>query len=288
MATADSSSSGKAPSIPSTGFIHSLSLSTTDTRIARLNKILATSSGVDTTLTLVGYSLFFVSSQLGNLQTLDLQRFAKRFADNASKQLRPGEGLVATMQAPPSLVRIADLQTSTKTLAGMCSDFRAFTRLWGLLGVWSSARKTYLDPPKDSVVHAVSWAQSVALGAYLIYENGYYLAGKGVLKGWSPEKQKKWAKISLRMFLAYVVVEWVRLFRTRQLREEKKASYGAKHEEIKREEEIWWRSAKVDAAYTPLTMHWASENGMLSDGWVGALMTMVGFVKFRAAWAQTA
>jgi Peroxisomal biogenesis factor 11 (PEX11) len=255
------------------------SLPTTDSRVAHLNKILATSSGVDTTLTLVGYSLYFVASQIPRLQALSLRaRASPLLSNNAAKiQDRP-LGVVSP---------ISDLAISTKTLAGMCSDFRAFTRLWGLLGVYASVRKLQSTPPADSVLHGLAWSQTLSLAAYLVYENGYYLAGKGVLRGWSPEKQKQWAKTSLKMFLVYVILDWVRLFRTRQLREEKKAKEGSV-EATKEEEAVWWRTAIMDAAYTPLAVHWSSQNGMLSDGWVGALMSAVGLIKFRTAWAQTA
>lgn len=177
-----------------------------------------------------------------------------------------------------------------KLLAGMCSDFRTFTRLWGLLGIYTMVKRNYIDPPKDVILNAVAWTQTFALGSYYVYENGYYLAGKGVLKGWTAGDIKKWAKTSLKMFLAYVVLEYVRLYRTRQLLEVKRAkAISAKdNDEIEKEEAVWWSTAVMDIAYTPLGMHWASENGMLSDGWAGALMSMVGLIKFRAAWALTA
>lgn len=254
------------------------SLLTTDKRIAHLNKILATSSGVDTTLTLVGYSLYFVASQIPRLNALTLRTRASSLLSSSKPQ--------ATLAASPTL--LAELAVSAKTLGGMCSDFRAFTRLWGLLGAYASARRLQSSPPSDTVLHGLAWSQTLSLGAYLVYENGYYLAGKGVLRGWSAEKQKAWAKTSLKMFLAYVVLDWLRLFRTRQLREEKREKEGGSSEATKDEEAVWWRTAVIDVAYTPLAMHWSSENGMLSDGWVGALMSLVGLVKFRAVWAQTA
>jgi Peroxisomal biogenesis factor 11 (PEX11) len=269
--------SDKASQLPFSA--HSLFNSKTDERITRLSKVLSTSSGVDATLTLVGYGLFFVSSQISNLEKLELKALT-----------HPGASTPTLKNVPASLIKLAELEASTKTLASMCSDFRTFTRLWGLLGVYAMAKKNYVAPPKDAVLRAVSYGQTLSLGAYYVYENGYYLAGKGVLKGWTPGKIKRWAKTSLRMFLAYIVLEFVRLYRARQLREVKKVKAVDEKEkgEIEKEEQVWVRSSLMNIAYTPLGMHWASESGILSDGVVGALMSAVGLIKFRAAWAQTA
>lgn len=147
-----------------------------------------------------------------------------------------------------------------------------------------------MAPQKDLVLRVVSYGQTLSLGAYYVYENGYYLAGKGVLRGWTPEKIKRWAKTSLKMFLAYVVLEFVRLYRAKQLREVRKAKAVDEKDKgaIVKEESAWWDSLMVNGAYMPLSVHWSSEVPMLSDGVVGALMTAIGWIKFRAAWAQAA
>ena len=67
-----------------------------------------------------------------------------------------------------------------------------------------------------------------------------------------------------------------------------KAVSAKEKEDIEKEEAVWLRTAVVDIAYTPLGVHWASENGVMSDGWVGGLMTLIGLIKFRAAWALAA
>lgn len=54
------------------------------------------------------------------------------------------------------------------------------------------------------------------------------------------------------------------------------------------EEAAWKKTALVNVAYTPLAMHWASEKALLTDGVVGALMSYVGWIKFKAAWAAAA
>jgi len=268
--------------LSSSDLLSSIFTSKTDARIQRLSKILSTSSGVDTTLTLVGYGLFLVSSQISKLENVELKYLTHLFATNASE---------ASLKAnTKSVLKLADLEASTKTLAGMCSDFRTFTRLWGLLGVYALAKKNYVDPPKDKLLRGVAWTQTLALGGYYVYENGYYLAGKGVLRGWSSEKIKRWAKTSINLFSIYVVVEFVRLFRTRQLRAVKKVKAVSEKEvqDIEKEEEAWWRTAYMDLAFSPLCLHWSAEKPLLSDSGVGALMTLVGLIKFRAAWAATA
>ena len=152
------------------------------------------------------------------------------------------------------------------------------------------AKRNYVAPEKDAVLRAVGYGQTLSLGAYYVYENGYYLAGKGVLRGWTPGDIKRWAKTSLKMFLAYVVLEFVRLGRARQLREVRKVKAVDEKDRvaIEKEESFWWRGFAMNGAYMPLSVHWASENPVLSDGVVGTLMSAVGLIKFKAAWAQAA
>jgi hypothetical protein len=267
--------------LSSSDLLRNFFTSKTDTRIQRLSKILSTSSGVDTTLTLVGYSFFLASSQLNSLQTLELKTLSHLFSSNASPTI--------LALGSKSVFQLADLSASFKTLAGMCSDFRTFTRLWGMLGIYAMAKRNYLEPPKDTILKGVAWSQTLALGAYYVYENTYYLAGKGVLRGWKAEEIMRWAKMSLKYFMAYVLIEYVRLWRTRQLREEKRASGILSEKEAEKEEKAWRRSALANLAYTPLSLHWASESGpLMSDGWVGTLMSLIGLIKFRAAWELTA
>jgi hypothetical protein len=262
--------SDKATQLPFTAHLQPPTL---DALLTRLSKVLSTSTGVDSTLTLVGYSLYLLSSQLPRLELALLRMQLGHSKSGAA-----------------AIIKLAELQASSKTLATMCSDFRTFTRLWGLLGVYAMAKRNWISPPKDTVLKAVAYAQTSALGMYYIYENGYYLAGKGVLRGWTGEKIKRWAKISLNAFLAFVVLEFVRLYRVRTLTQARKGNVVEAKEraQIENEENIWKKSAAMNTIYAPLSVHWASESGLLSEGVVGALMSWVGLIKFRAAWAAAA
>ncbi|KAI9050652.1 hypothetical protein LZ554_005809 [Drepanopeziza brunnea f. sp. 'monogermtubi'] len=257
-----------------------------DEKIARISKILSTSSGVDATLTLVGYGLFLVGSQVSKLESLALPALSRRNTSSSSRQKAHANA--------PLLLKLAAVASGAKSLAAMCSDVRTFTRLWGLLGVYAVARRQYLEPASDPLTRAVTCTQTLSLGLYYFYENAYYLAGKGVLQGWTPGDIGRWARVSMKLFLAYVAMEYVRLYRARQLRLARKQRAmvrgvsDAERREFAAEEAAWTKTALMNVAYTPLCLHWVSEKGMLSDGVVGALMSYVGWIKVKGAWAATA
>ncbi|CAL3963408.1 unnamed protein product [Diplocarpon coronariae] len=254
-----------------------------DERLARMSKILSTSTGIDATLTLVGYGFFLVGSQIPKLEKLQLKALARGNPSAANLK-----------ESSEAFLKLADLESGAKTLASLCSDFRTFTRLWGMLGVYTIAKRQYLSSPKDGFLRAISYTQTLTLGLYYFHENIYFLAGKGVLKGWAPADIKRWAKISMKMFLAFVLMEHVRLYRARQLRlarNQAATSAGisdAERKEFASERAAWRKSVLMNLAYTPLAVHWASENGMITDGIIGALMSYIGWTKVKSAWAAAA
>jgi hypothetical protein len=242
-----------------------------DASILHLRKVLSSGTGVDSTLTLVGYTCALLSSQLPTVQALE-----GKVLSSLSSSSKPHN--------------TSGLQTSLKTFAAMCSEFRTFTRLWGVLGTYALAKYTYLHPPEDSVLRAIAWGQTASLGAYNIFENGYFLAMKGVSKGWTVPQIKKWAFTSLRFFQAYVALEFLRLYRVRQLKIARRQAEGAggKGLDVKaiKEDEAWLKSAQLNVAFAPLTVHWLTEGGIFSDAVASAIMTFVGLVKFRASWIE--
>ena len=85
-----------------------------------------------------------------------------------------------------------------------------FLRLWGLLGIYGWGVSTYLSPPPDRILTAITWGQVVACALLQGLENGAYLAGKGVL-GWSKERIARAWMWSSRAWCAYVALELARL-----------------------------------------------------------------------------
>lgn len=260
-----------------------------DKQIAHLSRLLSTANGIDSSLCFACYALTLVHSQLDRLLSLNLQHFAVRIARQASKTLVPGETIIATLPAPAATARLAAAHGAVKTLAGMCSDVRAFTRLWSLLSIWIWARGTYYNGPKDAVLKTIAWGQVVANALYLIFEHPAYLAGKGVLKGYTAKQQAKLWTTSGKFFALHVILDFVRLWRVRQMNAEKSLD-GEKEDKIARAEaqKTWWRELSIDMAYAPLVLHWSMEGGLVSSTWVGLLGSWAGAMRVRKAWQLSA
>ena len=254
---------------------------------SHLVRVLSTASGIDSTLLLVGYSLNLVSDQLNKLLELEVRAITERFAANASKTLLPGETVIAKIPVPGITTRVVNLRNSTKILSGMCSDVRAFMRLWGLLKMWLLARATYFNPPKDTVLKNIAWGQILSISGYYALEHGFYLAGKGVYK-WQPEEIAKTFRTSIYAYGLYLILDYARLYRESQLEEQKPAS--EKMDPTKKEvaDRQWHKALQVDLGYSPLCFHWATPGGLFSDSVVGALGAFAGWASFKEAWKQTA
>jgi hypothetical protein len=249
-----------------------------DRTISRLNIILSTPSGTDSLLRTVAYTAQFLTGALTTLQSQRLQGLAGA-AQSTALALPGSTALLALVPATAP---------RSRALTALVSDFRSFSRLWGLLGLWALAARLLRTPPQDAVLRAVAWGQCVAYIAYQALENRAYLAGKGVVplprdgakgvvRGWL------W---SSRAWMAAVGLEFVRLARVAQLGARQAA--GAKTEEARAEEAAQWRrDMLVNLANAPLTVHWSVEGGTLGETAVGFLGMVAGLVGFRQRWAAT-
>ncbi|KAI2612967.1 uncharacterized protein GGS25DRAFT_144066 [Hypoxylon fragiforme] len=157
----------------------------------------------------------------------------------------------------------------------------------------------------DGIETAISWVQVTTGIVFQALENGAFLSAKGVL-GWSPATQKKASLWSARFWAAFVGVEIGRLFyesrkRGRRSRAEKfgitTAPDGTSVQqktaaEVQREEQEWsdtWaKSLTRNLAWAPLTVHWSTEGGLLSELAVGAIATVPGVIQMRDLWRRTA
>ncbi|KAK3109931.1 hypothetical protein LTR53_016304 [Teratosphaeriaceae sp. CCFEE 6253] len=274
----------------------------TDSFVTHLNRILASSAGVEAVLCATCYTLFFVHARLLRVLETRYERLATALASKNSSALLSGEKTAATLGPPRS--PLVELCASTKALADLVDDFRFFTRLWGLVTIYSWARDNYSAPPGDAVLKTLIWAQVGMSATFQFLENGAYLASKGVLRGerWVTRQPKWWVR-SNRFWLAHVVLEALRLLRVRQLRYNE--DFGAKAEptgtsDVKAEgivtvqsealKQKWHRDFYANAGWFPLTLHWSFEDAStapLSDTWIGLFGMIPGVVTLREVWEQT-
>ncbi|MCJ1224321.1 hypothetical protein MMC12_000966 [Toensbergia leucococca] len=244
-------------------------LKTTTTQIAHLDRCFATTPHLDKTLLTLSYTLTLLS------------------------------------KTPPLSHSFLLSKISLPPLIALISDVRIFLRLWGLLGLTTWAHSTWLSPPRDPYLKLIAWAQVVVNILYQVLENGAYLAGKGVLVGWSAERCGKWWVWSGRFWMGHVGLEFLRLGRERWLwgREEEVGEKGGKEvwKEVKwkgagREgkgvakevEQRWWRELGVNAAYAPLTLHYSLEGGCVSPNVEGVLGFAAGALGWGEVWRVTA
>ena len=158
----------------------------------------------------------------------------------------------------------------------------------------------------------------VVCALYQGLENGAYLAGKGVL-GWKKDRIARAWIWSGRAWCVYVALELVRLgYEWRELkglevwRGRRKGIEAEKNQLVEEEGEViekgelelrmekvedeglkerwskWYKEVCVNMAYAPMTVHYSLENGILGEGIIGGLGTVVGALSIGQAWRETA
>ncbi|TID18728.1 peroxin 11c [Venturia nashicola] len=286
------SSSAPAPSSlpkPNTTAIAAL-LQNGDRTFGRLSKILSTPSGTDRLLATTCYTLTLLSSLITTRLTTNIEKIASQFAEKASLALEPGESVMATFPIPPLTKHLASLANSSQKLASLISDYRIFTRLWGLLGLYAWGKSVYLNPPSDSFLKVVAYTQVGVNVCFQTLENMAYLASKGIITRDSATQTRDW-KWSSRFWMSHVVLDFLRLYRTRSLRHARVDKLGEEDKEAKAlrkdEEATWWREFVVNACYFPMTIHWSTD-GILSPTQVGALGSVAGGTSLRYLWKNAA
>ncbi|KAI2782878.1 hypothetical protein F4815DRAFT_408605 [Daldinia loculata] len=278
-----------------------------DAFLAHLQRCLQTPSGIDTTLLFLCYSSRFSASILEHLTRPAIQRSAQQLLALAAS-LPPSTTLVFTAKALPGRGAALALifAKRLRALSAMVTDARTFLRLWGLLNMYFwlrrlVAKKTGGEVEKeaekktDKLETAISWFQLSTCIIFQALENGAYLSSKGVL-GWTPATQRRASLWSARFWAAFVGAEVGRLLyenrkRGQRTRTEKFAD-GKTASEVQAEETEWaatWRKTLLrNLAWAPLTLHWSSETGLLSETAVGALACVPGVIQMRDLWRRTA
>ncbi|MCJ1284032.1 hypothetical protein MMC26_003363 [Xylographa opegraphella] len=273
----------------------------TDSHISRINRLISTTSSLDTTLLTITYTLHLLHALLNRITALRLSKAAKSL-DNLLSQLPyalpPFSTFFATLIPSPTS-RLFRLTTSTAALAALIDDVRIFLRLGGLLSIYTWGASIYRSPPQDRVLRSIVWGQVGACAIFQYLENGAYLGSKGVF-AFGNEKVNSWYVWSSRFWMAHVVLEFGRLARQWSINQEVSSSKDlgsvqqgeeTNHGQIlaRREEEDreWWKQVYVNAAWFPVTVHYGSESGLVGEAQLAVLGLVAGVLGLRDAWRAT-
>ena len=103
---------------------------------------------------------------------------------------------------------------------------------------------------------------------------------------WTPQQQGRAYRLGSRFWALYVGLElgWLgaELFGPQAAR-----GQGEKRDTAA-ERAALTKNAVRNMAWAPLTLHWSTEKGLVSDGVVGLLGSIPGVIQMRDLWRQTA
>ena len=286
-----------------------------DSFLVRLEKCLSTPSGIDTVMLFLCYTSKLSASVLSSLSQSALRRSAREWIALVAALPR---GTTVVFSSPVTAAAAAGAKTTLPTsaalalllskrltsLSSLLSEARMILRLWSLLGMYFWARRllrhTFSSSSSSSTTTTTTTEKSTPtdnkptptkLASLLEYlrlalcitfqslENGAYLSSRGILS-WTPAEQGKAFKWSARFWAAYVGIELGRLGAERFGAGTAITTAAAKRE--------WTKRAVRQLAWAPLTLHWGSNKGLVSDATVGVLASIPGVIQMRDLWASTA
>lgn len=204
------------------------------------------------------------------------------------------------------------------SLGSLASEARTIARLWSLVGMYFWAKRLTLQllasysssssssstgngnsstatsekddaseggssSSSDKLAALVDWAQLVSCVMFQVLENGAYLSGRGVL-GWTPAEQGRAYVVGSRWLCVYTGLELGRLLAGLVSKGGGDLASAEERDEV----DAMRRSMAINLAWAPLTLHWATEKGFLSDLAVGAGGCIPGVLQMRKLWRDTA
>lgn len=179
------------------------------------------------------------------------------------------------LSSSPSL-----LSTCLKRLSAKLADARILLRLHGIIPTFQWFLATHASPPADPTLATVAKLQTYANLLYYPLENAAYLASHSILPMSKRTETDLWLW-SCRFWAAYVALEFVRLYRERELkRKDKKAEKSTSEKWNKR----WWVQLLMNLAYAPQTIHWSIEGGLLRDVEVAYLGVIAAVTSIYLGW----
>jgi len=165
--------------------------------------------------------------------------------------------------APKLSTTPSPLSSRLKSLSAKLSDVRILLRLHGIIPTYRWLLNTHASPPSDPTLSTVTKLQTYANMLYFPLENAAYLGSHGFIPMSKRTETDLWLW-SCRFWGAHVALDFVRLYRERQIRLTEEKEKRAKEEKVAAQgwDKTWWAELVVNLAYAPLTVHWSLEQGL--------------------------
>lgn len=261
--------------------------------LCQLHRCMQSRAGTDVVLLFVCYACRLGGSLLEVVSRSLIQRSARRLVALALR-LPPHVTVVLSSALEQDSVAAFSLRLAErlKAISALLSEARTIGRLWGLLGLYLSAKKLLAkasaaklraqegektvrvgeEKPRDRVdplVDAiVAYAQITALVVFQASENVAYLSKRKIIPC-SAATQARLSLLSVRSWGLYIGMELGRLLveRSRKMN----GHNGAESAQKKAWTAEWKKDFLRNLAWAPLTMHWGTRQGLLPDLFVSLL-----------------
>ena len=192
----------------------------------------------------------------------------------------------------------AGLSSRLRNLSEMLDDWSTLTRLWGLIGVWASARdlireifsKQESEPAVGGKVgriidRSITASQTVALTAFLLLENAALLSRHKVLN-WSPQTHSRAIIWCIRFWGFHVFSEVTRLL-IEKVRERRAESVESKAVEPTKVNN-WTKRFVETVSWAPLVVHASTDGGFLPEPVAAGSAAYAMFLAVHDSWRSTA
>ncbi|KAF2875247.1 hypothetical protein BDV95DRAFT_515433 [Massariosphaeria phaeospora] len=270
-----------------------------DRLILRVNKLLASPSGLSSFLSTFNYTLYI----LAYLQTKTPSASAyarKLLALLKSSPVKPPTTTLIANGATPSLAALAVLISRTRTTL----------RLFGLFPLYAWLRTLLAGPKSDAdpVLHRIALLQASSYFTYQALENVSVLADHGVVSKSFIARINRGEPTTARVYLwayrawlAGVSCDFLRLGREAHLetnrryirskmREDGRELATYQDEEDQKVDAKWWTDFMIASAWLPMALHFSSGKGGLPGwnlGWMGMCGLVAGSPRMSGLWAST-
>ncbi|KAJ1969774.1 hypothetical protein H4R35_006050 [Dimargaris xerosporica] len=192
------------------------------------------------------------------------------------------------------------LAEGVRNVANPVGDFRILMRFTGLIPLVYYMRSIENSPPSTPRLH---WLARLECWVNLVYyplEHAYWLGAHHVLPWLStPRMVNGLGMWSCRLWALYVVLHFFTLRdQRRQLIASKRAIYEdksessptamqAKLERWHTQHKQWWIELIINTAYFPLTVHWSYPASTFPDVGVGICGTIAALAQIYSGWQAT-